>query len=430
MDTQALGRYLRESREAKEIDLQDAVTALKIRQRILEAFERGEFELPELSAVQVRGFMRNYSRYIGLDEDKVLGYYEAALMEAQQPARKRRVTQPKKENRRSKRRDKKRSSAEVPVVAKSITDTDPSLPTVEKVHLTLGDAVELKRRRRISVFSQSVFALVGLAAVSVIVFVVYELLTVPDTALTVVELPDIIVTETPTASFTPLPTSTSAQVALQPTRFAHLEHVYDGTGVVVSVLMQQRTWVQLSVDGEQRYVGVAPPGAEFNARGLQQIELAASNAEALLVTYNGVPQRLLGQRGQRVDAVFGPNDFELLSGGNFAPTSEFTATPVPTQEVDVGALLAAQTPTQTEGPSPTPSLTFTPSLTPPPTATPTITPTATQTIGPSPTATLTATATLTLIPSETPIPSVTPTPSAIVPLRVTQENTTPTKNGT
>ncbi|MEL6268469.1 MAG: helix-turn-helix domain-containing protein, partial [Chloroflexota bacterium] len=102
MDAQALGRYLRESREAKEIDLQDAVTALKIRQRILEAFERGEFELPELSAVQVRGFIRNYSRYIGLDDDKVLGYYEAALAEAQQPVGRRRATQPKKEIRRSK----------------------------------------------------------------------------------------------------------------------------------------------------------------------------------------------------------------------------------------------------------------------------------------------------------------------------------------
>ena len=41
MDAQALGRYLRETREAKELTLDEAARALRIRQRVLELFEAG-----------------------------------------------------------------------------------------------------------------------------------------------------------------------------------------------------------------------------------------------------------------------------------------------------------------------------------------------------------------------------------------------------
>jgi cytoskeleton protein RodZ len=67
MDPSALGRYLRESREAKELTLEDAVTALRIRRPILEAFEQGDFSLVE-TPVQVRGLLRNYARFLDLEE--------------------------------------------------------------------------------------------------------------------------------------------------------------------------------------------------------------------------------------------------------------------------------------------------------------------------------------------------------------------------
>ena len=87
MDAQALGRYLRESREARELTLVDAERALHIRQRTLEAFETGEFTTTGASHPQLRGFVGNYARWLGLDEDKVLQYLEAALVDDQRQTR-------------------------------------------------------------------------------------------------------------------------------------------------------------------------------------------------------------------------------------------------------------------------------------------------------------------------------------------------------
>lgn len=62
MDALALGRYLREAREAKELTLDDAERTLRIRQRVLEAFELGDFRVMDASPVQIRGFIGNYAR--------------------------------------------------------------------------------------------------------------------------------------------------------------------------------------------------------------------------------------------------------------------------------------------------------------------------------------------------------------------------------
>jgi transcriptional regulator with XRE-family HTH domain len=67
MDAQALGRYLRQAREARELTLEDAEATLKIRARVLEMFELGEFNLPNFNAVQLRGFLRNYANYLQRD---------------------------------------------------------------------------------------------------------------------------------------------------------------------------------------------------------------------------------------------------------------------------------------------------------------------------------------------------------------------------
>ena len=435
MDPQSLGRYLCESREARELTLEDAEAALRIRRRILAAFEMGEFEQPDLSAVQIRGFIRNYARYLGLDEDKVVGYYEAALVEAKNPRKKSKKSNTSRRKNGKQNKETVPELPDIPVAARSITDTDPTLPPVPETRQTLGDTVETRRRRRLSTLNRLVIGLVSIAAIAVIVFVGYQIVQRPVAALQIEDLPDILSTNTVTPTFTPLPSSTARQQGIAPTERAAVQQDFSGQGVMVSILMQQRTWISFIADGEERYVGMAPPDAVLEFSALERIEVTATNAEALIVTYNGVAQRSFGQRGQRVDLVFTPDGVGVSSGLTFEATPEFTATLVISPTVDVGALIQAQTPSSTPGPSPTPTMTFTPSLTPTETLTPSNTPTETPTVGPSPTPTLTLTPTLTptltltSTPSDTPVPSLTPTPTPVLPLRVTQPNLTPTKNG-
>ena len=73
----ALGSLLRASREERHIDLDAVVEATKVRRHYLEALENEEWEkLP--SHVFVKGFLRSYAKFLGLDTETVLDYYQKA----------------------------------------------------------------------------------------------------------------------------------------------------------------------------------------------------------------------------------------------------------------------------------------------------------------------------------------------------------------
>jgi hypothetical protein len=74
----SLGVWLRRSRETRRVDLEDAVRALKIHRRYLQALEMGDYEaLP--GPIQARGFLRNYARYLGLPAEEALARYDAEI---------------------------------------------------------------------------------------------------------------------------------------------------------------------------------------------------------------------------------------------------------------------------------------------------------------------------------------------------------------
>ncbi len=439
MDAQALGRYLRQSRDAKELTLEEAERALHIRRRVLDSFELGDFNIPDMSVVQIRGFIRNYARWLGLDEDRMVQYYDAArLGESLGP-------QPggKYANRQGKKRktgEAKRTTQPAPVAARSITDTDPSLPAVP---MTLLE----QRRGGSDVFTVLLRLLVAVAAVAIIVFVAVQLLqdtgtlTDPGTS-----AGDILADLPPSPTRTPLPTFTPA-MASSPLPANGLAQTYSGSGVLVTLTTTQRTWLRIVTDGIEQFADISLPGTNIEIPAQDTVAITASNAAALEVVWNGQPQGVFGARGQQVDIIFTVAGVQVSSGPAYDPTSPFTPTPLPTSAIDVQAAIQELTPSDTPGPSPTPTLTptvtltpsetLTPSVTPTPSDTPTITPSPTVTLTPSntPTETLTPTITPTpsptLTPSTTPSPTITmtPSPTAILPPRITPANPTATKAG-
>jgi cytoskeletal protein RodZ len=69
-----LGHILREARETKGYTLAEVQEQTRISMRFLEALEGGEYDaLP--TAVHVRGFLRNYARFLGLDPEPLLNRY-------------------------------------------------------------------------------------------------------------------------------------------------------------------------------------------------------------------------------------------------------------------------------------------------------------------------------------------------------------------
>ena len=447
MDSYSLGQYLRESREVQEIELDEIVQKLRIHQSILESFEMGDFTQSGASDIQLRGFLRNYARFLKLDEERVLQMYDAA-----------KYGKPSTKKRRARRT---RDTDSKPLAPRRITDTPPALPAI--------DLAELRASRSRNVMQTFALIIVSLAAVAIIIFVTVQLINS--------EREDVIIDESlqrgfiadlpPTITFTPSPTST--RTIETPTPSNRLQ--YSGTGVLASIEITQRTWIRITADAVEEYVGIAEPGLLLEYTAVGQVEISASNAMGLDVIWNGQQQRPFGGRGQRVDITFTADNVDYSTGSGFAPSPVFSPTNQPLPTSIAATLLAQLTPTQTPGPSPTPTQTLTPSDTPtitntptetltpsitptpsdtptitntptetltpsatlPPTNTPTITPTPTMTSTPTltPTPTLTLTPTLTPTPTLTLTPSITPTPSqtAVLPPRVTQAGLTPTKEG-
>lgn len=80
MSAKTVGKQLRQTREAKGASIEEASGATRIRAYYIEALEKGEFSaLP--SPVQVRGFLRAYAKYLGLDAEDLFAELEAHARE-------------------------------------------------------------------------------------------------------------------------------------------------------------------------------------------------------------------------------------------------------------------------------------------------------------------------------------------------------------
>lgn len=71
----AVGRLLRDQREALSLSVEDVAKRLRIRRPYLEAIEQGRFDqLP--GAAYIPAFLRAYAAHLGLDAEKVLSAYQ------------------------------------------------------------------------------------------------------------------------------------------------------------------------------------------------------------------------------------------------------------------------------------------------------------------------------------------------------------------
>lgn len=369
MDAYSLGQILREAREANEITIEEAVAALRIRRPFLEAFEAGEFEIAGVPEIQVRGMLRIYGRFLELDEEDVLLLYDQMRLALEKGRR-----------RRGRRRRREEAEAE-----RVLSSTQPmrEMQLAERRSSTCGSLLRLM-----------LLLLFSAAAIAIIAYVTIELVGIeniiaPDVAAEATDAP-------PTETERPAPTEA---VASAPTASNRAQ--YGGSGILVSVLLTQRSWMSVEVDGIEQFSGIAAPETLLEYNAVNEVKLAAANAMALDVIWNGQQQGPVGGRGQRADIRFTATEAIVELG----PAGAATAVP-PTAEVEVVA--ADVEPAATEGPSPTPTETLIPSATPTPTLT------------------------FTPWPTITPLPSATPTPgppTAILPPRVTQAGLPPTKEG-
>lgn len=71
-----IGKALKDARESRGISLENAEENTKIRRKYLEALEQENFEILP-GKVYVKGFIKNYSIFLGLNADELVAAYEA-----------------------------------------------------------------------------------------------------------------------------------------------------------------------------------------------------------------------------------------------------------------------------------------------------------------------------------------------------------------
>jgi cytoskeleton protein RodZ len=307
-----VGQGLRSQRELLGLSLDDVVRHTHLRRHYLEALESGNLEgLP--SPVQGRGMLKNYAAFLGLDPEPVLLHFAEGLQ----------------------------ARLAVNQAARFDGDvrTRPSRPWRRPL---------LPARLRRFISSDVLFGVT--LAVFLISFVtwgairIYSMRSEQPLISTAPSIAEVLLsTETATLSPTPLPVTPSPQSGLAALP-AQTESaggaqvtvpVVGNQAVQVYLSVNQRAWMQVSVDGKIVFQDRVLPGSAYPFAGEKRVEILTGNGAALQVFFNQQDLGALGQFGEVVDRVY------TLEGVQ-TPTPTVTPTEAPTER-----------PSPTPRPSPT-----------------------------------------------------------------------------
>ena len=292
-----LGSLLREAREAKELTLAEAQQATRINSRYLEALEDGRYDLLP-TKVHVRGYLRNYAKYLELDPKPLLDRYEL-----------------NKDNYRKQE------------LSESVEEFSANEPIPPRQDQVFYDPVNMDlsgAAKRDSGSALRIIIIVALlASLALIVNRFLPMITgngngteafstgieeavsniTNDTEQQPTLTPDpaIIpgagepITSTSRNSTIQLPTPT----ATRPTLPATLEQIR------MRLEITERTWMRVTIDDEVVFEGLAREGdGPFEWEATERAQLLTGNAIGIFVTINDVELGRLGDRAQVVDETW------------------------------------------------------------------------------------------------------------------------------
>jgi cytoskeletal protein RodZ len=292
-----LGNLLREAREAKGLTLHDAQEATRINSSFLEALEAGQYDaLP--TPVHIRGYLRNYARYLKLDPEPLLERYE--VKRGQQT-----VTIPSPNN--------------GSIGPDSPIPTREDQPFFDPVNMNLSDngggksgslqrwiiiialllSIALIANRIVpllrgnEVGSESLTNGIKEAVSNLTSGDGAEASPSPDTS--IIPGAAAVVTSTNRNAAIQLPTATATRPSL-PATLELIELRLDIT---------ERTWMRITIDGEVVFEGLAKKGDEpYQWTAEEEAQLLTGNAIGIFATINDIPLGKLGGRGEVVEEIW------------------------------------------------------------------------------------------------------------------------------
>ncbi len=300
-----LGLILQEARENKGLTLEEVQEVTRINADYLAALENGEYSvLP--SAVHVRGFLRNYARFLDLDPKPLLERYKQS-----------------------------QSYQQAPVVNDRNDDINPDAPLPSRNDQPFFDPVNVEVDAGPRRDPESAVRLIIIAALIIAVALIGNrflplLLNNEDGSEAITEgittVVDSIVNggeEANSETDEAAGADSTVNTALENSEvITSTSRTNDGAAILptpsptrpllpatldqidLKLEVTERTWFEATIDNEVLFSGIARPGDAFEWTAEEEAKLLTGNAIGIFVTINDIPLGRLGDRGQNKEEVW------------------------------------------------------------------------------------------------------------------------------
>jgi cytoskeletal protein RodZ len=294
-----IGSRLQKQRELLGLTFEEIERHTRLRKHYLQALEVGDLKgLP--SSVQARGMLNNYAVFLGLDPEPLLLLFAEGLQD--QLAIRRAAEQPSQKNARQRKTGRRSGSFPVDLVIGGI------IGILMIAFVLWGGLRILSARSQDQVIEPTAPSIAEV------------LLASPTASASSTSLP---------ATPLPQPTLTLAAAAIVTDSVSgEIVTSAEQGNVMLQLIIQQRTWLRVNVDGQIEFEGRVIPGSSLSFVGDTAVEILAGNGEALRVIFNGQDFGVLGDYGEVVNLIF-------TAEGVIEPTPTITFTPSATSPISI-----------------------------------------------------------------------------------------------
>ncbi|MBN1440838.1 MAG: helix-turn-helix domain-containing protein [Anaerolineales bacterium] len=343
-----LGSLLRKKRESLGLTLEKVEGFTRIRVKHLQAIESDDLStIP--SVVQARGFIRNYAAFLGFDPDELAGRIGATKLrpEKSRPP----AVRPKPAGEPSAAADRPAAPGSPPEAASARPHSPITAPVVPRTAARAKPRPSGRARLRMDMLLGAAVTLVVVAllgwggyhiALSVRGPATPTPTAPPETAPPAEASAASLAAPTdagtaapgsgPAGTDTAAPETAETGPAITPGTLSvstpsatTVPTPWGGvyTDVRINVIVLQRAFLEVDVDGVRRFSGRVLPGQSYDFIGRQTVKISTGNGAAIRIVFNGVDEGKMGGFGEVASKTYTPT-------GVLAPTAAPTATPAVT----------------------------------------------------------------------------------------------------
>lgn len=292
----AFGENLRREREMRAVSLEEISSATKISLRFLEAIEQDDFsKLP--GGIFSRSFIRSYARYLGLDEERVMGEYQLAAQPGADFDLYRLVA-----GKTDSGRPAKRTPLLAPLVALVLLVAGYILfryaPRASEVPTAPSPAVTPKPAQTPTQAAASSGGATAAAPAGAEANNPTPGTPVPmATGSNPTPPGETAVTVNPAAQTSKGTAASSPQTAAQAANPAATKSITD-TELTLQVAATEPAWVSVDADGKNVLTKTLNPSDVETLKAHRSFDVKTANAQAVILTLNGETLKPLGRRGE------------------------------------------------------------------------------------------------------------------------------------